>query len=340
MASIAEQAGPLPADDVVLSRRRAGRKSEQSRLTILVPVYNEQEAIPPFLAKLDSILDQLNFDWSILFINDGSQDATLNVLLDASRRDERIKTINFARNFGKEAALTAGLDTVDADAVIIMDVDLQDPPELISEFVKLWLEGYDVVYGVRTSRSTDGFLKRWTAEKFYALFNAISTLKIPANVGDYRLIDQRVVTVLRTVRERSRFMKGLFAWVGYPAAAVPFERPLRTAGRTKFGFRRLWNFALDGIFGFSALPLKAWTYCGLAVAMAAILYAFVIMFRTLIFGISVPGYASIMVVVLVLGAAQLISLGILGEYIARIVMESKQRPIYVIENIYGAKDDD
>jgi len=329
-------AAPAPESHAIIAAKRKALRPAKTdtHITILVPVYNEEEAITPFLNAVCPRLDAELCRYTITFINDGSQDNTLGLLLAAAKSNAQISVINLTRNFGKEAALTAGLDQCDADAVIVMDVDLQDPPQLISQFIAHWREGYDIVYGKRVARKTDSFLKRWTAKKFYQAFNSVSSVEIPDNVGDFRLIDRRVVEAMGTLKERNRFMKGLFAWVGYPAIAVPYERPRREAGATKFGFGRLWNFALDGIFGFSTFPLKAWTYFGLCVAFGAALYAGIIFIRTLVFGIDVPGYASLMIAVLAMSSAQLISLGIIGEYLARITLETKQRPNYLIENHY------
>lgn len=325
----------LDGQAIVAAKRKALRPSpKHTHIAILVPVFNEEEAIASFLAQTCPILDAEQCQYTITFINDGSRDNTLGQLLSAAQSNPNISVLNLTRNFGKEAALTAGLDNCDADAVIVMDVDLQDPPYLIKLFIESWRDGYDVVYGKRIARSTDSFLKRWTARKFYQIFNVVSSVEIPSNVGDFRLIDRRVVEAMRGLEERNRFMKGLFAWVGYPTVAVPYERPRREAGKTKFGFGRLWNFALDGIFGFSTFPLKAWTYFGLFVALCAIIYAGVIFVQTLIFGIDVPGYASLMIMVLGLSSAQLISLGIIGEYLARVTLEAKQRPNYLIEHHY------
>ncbi len=322
---------------VVLAQAR--RRPTRPHFTVIVPVFNEAESICPFLEAVRPVLAEVSeADWSILFVNDGSRDGTLQKIFDAMTTDPHVSVLNLARNFGKEAAITAGIDAVSADAAIIMDVDLQDPPALITDFVRHWREGYDVVYGARIERRADSFLKRITAAQFYALFNKVSTVPIPSNVGDYRLVDRRVMDALRQMRERNRFMKGLFAWVGYPSLAVPYERPMRPYGKTKFGFGKLWNFALDGIFGFSTLPLKAWTYCGLLVALLAIVYASFLTIRTIVFGVDVPGYASLMVVILLTSAAQLLSLGILGEYVARMTIEVKQRPNYIVENHYKSGD--
>ncbi len=312
-------------------------RPDQPTLTVIAPVYNEEDTITAFLEAMYPVLNQTQCDWSICFINDGSTDATLPLILNAAKRSHRIKVINFARNFGKEAALTAGVDQSDSDAVIIIDVDLQDPPDVILDFVAKWREGYDVVYGKRASRRDDTWLKRASAGSFYKLFNRISRTKIPENVGDFRLMDRRVVEAVKQLPERNRFMKGLFAWVGFPTASVSFHRAARTAGSTKFRFKNLWNFALDGLLSFSTMPLKAWTYLGGLLALAAGGYAAFIIVQTLIFGIDVPGYASLMVVLLTASAAQLLSLGIIGEYIARLTIEAKQRPIYILEGTYDRR---
>ncbi len=324
--------------DALVAARRAPRRPDHPRIEIIVPVFNEEDAIEPFLDQVRPVLDGLDADWTLIFVNDGSTDATLSLVMAQVEADPRISCINLARNFGKEAALTAGLDAAHGDIAVIMDVDLQDPPELIADFLAKWREGYDVVYGVRIARGTDTWLKRITSEHFYRVFNMISPVKIPANVGDYRLMDARVLNALRALPERNRFMKGLFAWVGFPSAGIAFERPERAAGTTKFRMRRLWNFALDGLFGFSTLPLKAWTYFGVLLALIAILYAGYIFLRTLIFGIDVPGYASLTVIILVAAGAQLISLGVIGEYIARLTIEAKQRPNYLVEHHYRADE--
>ena len=319
--------------DPMIAARKASRPARPT-LAVIAPVYNEAEAIPVFLEAMVPILNTLGCDWTIHFINDGSRDETLGLLIDAAKRSRRIEVTNLARNFGKEAALTAGLDLVDADAVIIIDVDLQDPPEILRDFMARWREGYDVVYGVRATRNDDTWLKRTTAGLFYRIFNRMSPTPIPANVGDFRLMDRRVVEAVRQLPERNRFMKGLFAWVGFPSTGIAFDRAPRAAGQTKFRFRSLWNFALDGLLSFSTLPLKAWTYVGALLAVTAVLYAGMILARTLVFGIDVPGYASLMVVLLTASAAQLLSLGIIGEYIARLTSGAKQRPIYLLEGHY------
>ncbi len=309
------------------------------KISITTPCYNEEGCIESFLDTIHPILARIKATFELIFINDGSYDQTLERLRAAATKDERIKIINLTRNFGKEAALTAGIDHADGDAIIVMDVDLQDPPELIESFVARWLEGYDIVYGQRHDRTADSPIKRLTANGFYRFFNGISGVPIPANVGDYRLIDRRVAEALKTLPERNRFMKGLFAWVGFSSTGVPFSRAKRSGGLTTFTYWKLWNFAIDGFVSFSTLPLRIWTYLGLIVAMMSMMYGAYIIVRTAIIGVDVPGYASVFVAVLFFGGLQLITLGVVGEYLSRLFTEVKQRPVYLVENIYGQEHD-
>jgi len=304
-------------------------------ISVVVPVYNEEESIDAFLGAITPELVRAGVRYEIIFVNDGSSDATLPILIDRATHLPHLKAVNLSRNFGKEAAMTAGLDQAQGDAVLLIDVDLQDPPELLGRFIEAWRAGYDVVYGLRESREADGKLKAMTAGLFYAAFNAIAATSIPTNVGDFRLIDRRVVHALSQMPERGRFMKGLFAWVGFPSMAIPYVRPARLLGQTKWNYWRLWNFALDGIVSFSSAPLRIWTYCGLAIAVGALVYAGFILVLALFFGIGVPGYASLIIVLLFSTAANLISLGMIGEYVSRLFVESKRRPIYLLEGIYA-----
>jgi glycosyltransferase involved in cell wall biosynthesis len=303
-------------------------------ISLIVPVYNEDEAIPLFLAEVDRRLLIPDARLELVFVNDGSKDGTLAQLLAAAAARADVTLVNLSRNFGKEAAMTAGLDHARGDAVVLMDVDLQDPPELVAVFVEKWREGYDIAYGLRESRRGETRLKTTTARMFYAWFNRISDTAIPANVGDFRLLDRRVVEALRRLPERGRFMKGLFAWVGFPSIAVPFERPARQAGETKWNYWRLWNFAIEGMVSFSTAPLKIWTYLGLSLAGVSILYAIFILLRVFLVGVDVPGYASLILILLFGTALNLISLGMIGEYIGRLFVETKQRPVYLVEGLY------
>ncbi|TAJ85489.1 MAG: glycosyltransferase [Reyranella sp.] len=303
-------------------------------LSLVIPVFDEEESIDLFLDTVIPLLERASLRFELVFVNDGSRDNTFARLFDRGRGDRRIRIVNLSRNFGKEAALTAGIDHAKGDILIPMDIDLQDPPDLIQPFIARWREGYDIVYGVRSARLTDTRAKRMSAGWFYRVFNSMSPVRIPPNVGDFRLVDRRAVEVLRQLPERNRFMKGLFAWVGFNSIGVPYERPQRAAGTTKFNFWRLWNFALDGVVSFSTAPLRAWFYVGVVIATIAVFYALFIVTRVLILGIDTPGYASLLIAVLLMGAIQLLSLGIIGEYLGRLFLEVKGRPIYVVEGVY------
>jgi glycosyltransferase involved in cell wall biosynthesis len=307
-------------------RRRA------NLLSLVVPLHNEEMAVAEFLARAVPALDSLGIDYEIIFVDDGSLDGSRALLRSLHEKHPRIRMVGLSRNFGKEAAMSAGFDYARGDVVVPIDADLQDPPELIRDFLARWEEGFDVVYGVRTDRSSDTAFKRISSSLFYRTFNLLAENPIPVNGGDYRLMDRRVVDVLRRLPERNRFMKGLFAWVGFKSAGVHYAREPRRSGKSKFGFLRLWRFALDGVTGFSTLPLRAWTFIGLTIALFAFLFGANIIIRTLVYGVEVPGYASMMVVILFLGSVQLITLGVIGEYISRLFVEGKQRPHYVVDD--------
>ena len=306
-------------------------------LSVVVPVKNEEDGILPFVRRVGPILDNVTADggWEILFVDDGSTDATLAAIVACNLSDARIRGISLSRNFGKEAALSAGLDHARGSAVIPMDVDMQDPPEVVPEMVAKWREGHEMVFGVRRCRDSDGWAKRITAGLYYRAHNIVSSDKIPENAGDFRLMDRKVVDVIRAMPERNRFMKGLFAWAGFRQAAVEYDRAERETGTTKYNYWKLWTLALDGITSASTVPLRIWSYIGAVVALFALGYAGFIAAETIVFGNRVPGYASIMTSVLFLGGVQLISLGVLGEYVGRILTETKQRPIYVIRDTIG-----
>ncbi len=275
--------------------------------------------------------------YELLFIDDGSTDGTLEKIRAANTADPNVRAISFSRNFGKEAALSAGLDHARGEAVVPLDVDLQDPPEVLKDMVAKWREGFEIVYGVRNDRQTDSFAKRLTADLYYRAHNWLSEDKIPEHAGDFRLLDRKVVDVIRAMPERNRFMKGMFAWAGFKQTSVSYARQPRTIGTTKFHSWKLWTFAIDGITSASTVPLRVWSYLGGVIAILSLIYALYVIVRTLIFGVQVPGYASMMVAVLFLGGLQLLSLGILGEYVGRILVETKQRPLYVVrEEIGGA----
>lgn len=309
-------------------------------LSLVMPVKDEEAAIGPCLARLIPVLeamaDPAARSFEILFVDDGSSDATLEMIRKANAADPRIRCISLSRNFGKEAALSAGLDAASGKAVVPLDVDLQDPPEALPRMVAKWRDGFDVVYGVRDNRETDSLPKRITADFYYRAHNWLSDDKIPEHAGDFRLLDRRVVDVIRQMPERNRFMKGLFAWAGFRQAAVSYHREERKVGETKFNYWKLWTLAIDGITSASTVPLRIWSYLGALVAIGALAFAVFIIVRTLITGIEVPGYASLMVAILFLGGLQLLSLGVLGEYVGRILTETKGRPLYVIRERIGS----
>jgi len=303
-------------------------------ISLICPCFNEEEVIEIFMKEINAVLNEINKSFEIIFINDGSYDHTLNALLAAKKNYKNVRIINLSRNFGKEAALTAGLDNAKGEVIIPIDVDLQDPPELIKDFIFQWENGYDVVLAKRADRSTDSFFKRLSAKLFYRFHNKISKVPIPENVGDYRLITRKVLTALQQLPESQRFMKGLFAWVGFKTITVKYTRDARRAGNTSFNGWKLWNLALEGITSFGTLPLRIWFYIGVIISFLGFIYGTLIILKTIFLGIDVPGYASTMTTILFLGGIQLIGIGVLGEYIGRIYMESKRRPTYIIEAEY------
>jgi glycosyltransferase involved in cell wall biosynthesis len=307
-------------------------------LSVIVPMYNESQGLDRLFDALVPILDGLDERYEIVCVDDGSGDDTLARLLAKRETVPNLVIGEFSRNFGKEAAMSAGLDLARGQAVVPIDADLQDPPDLIPRMLESWREGHDVVLARRADREADGPLKRFTAWAFYKTHNVLAEHPIPENVGDFRLMDRKVVDVVTRLPERRRFMKGLFAWAGFKTAVIDFDRPERAAGRSNWNYWRLWNFALEGITSFSSVPLRLWSYVGALVAVLSFLYATAIIARTLIFGADVPGYASLLTVMLFLGGLQLLSLGLLGEYIGRIYSEVKGRPLYVFRAIHRAKD--
>jgi glycosyltransferase involved in cell wall biosynthesis len=312
--------------------------AQRPLVSIVTPFYNEGEGVKHFYKVMAQTMEKLpDFDFEIVCVDDGSRDNTLEQLIAISKTDPRVIVLEFSRNFGKEPAMTAGIDATSGDCVIPIDADLQDPPALIAEMLKKWQDGAEVVLAKRVDRSTDSYAKRTTALMFYRLHNTLSGLQIPENVGDFRLMDRVVVDALKQLPERQRFMKGLFAWVGFKTATVEYVRDARLVGETKFSGWKLWNFAIEGITSFSLVPLKVWTYVGGIGALFAFCYAVFVVIKTLVFGIDVPGYASLLVVILFFGSLQLICLGVLGEYIGRIYFESKQRPLYLIRKRYSSK---
>ncbi len=307
-------------------------------ISIVTPFFNEQDATTAYYRGVcDALAKVQDCDFEIVCVDDGSKDDTLNRLIALSESDPRVQVIELSRNFGKEAALTAGLEAAQGDAVVPIDADLQDPPELIPAMIEAWRDGAEIVLARRVDRSSDSFLKRKTAALFYRVHNQLSAVQIPENVGDFRLMDRVVVDAVRQLPEQQRFMKGLFAWVGFKTVSLDYARKPRAAGTTKFSGIRLWNLALEGITSFSSIPLRVWSYVGLAFALVTMMYAGAILFATLVYGVVVPGYASLLVFILFFGSVQLISVGVLGEYIGRIYMETKSRPLFLVRRRYGTK---
>lgn len=304
------------------------------KLTLICPCYNEEDVIDIFIFKLIDIIEDIKLSYEIIIVNDGSKDNTLEKVKELKETFPCIKILNLSRNFGKEAALTAGLDKALGKAIIPIDVDFQDPPELIPKLILKWQEGYDIVLAKRIDRSNDQILKSLSAKYFYKVHNQISDVIIPENVGDFRLISRKVLKSLKKLPENQRFMKGIFAWVGYKTATVEYKREKRKAGNGNFNGWKLWNFAIDGITSFSTLPLRIWLYIGVFISVLSFIYGTIIVIKTLFFEIDVPGYASILTSILFLGGIQLVGIGVLGEYIGRIYLESKKRPTYIIESEY------
>lgn len=304
-------------------------------LSIVVPMYNEEEAMDGFFKRVQRVLQTVTPSYEIVCVNDGSRDLTLARLRQRAEQDERIKVVNLSRNFGKEIALSAGLDHATGEAVIPIDADLQDPPEVIPLMIAKWRAGAKLVLAKRRDRSSDSWLKRLTANGAYWLFSKLTHPRIPQNVGDFRLMDREVVNAIKRLPERSRFMKGLFAWIGYESETVEYDREARSAGETKWNYWKLWNFALDGITSFSSLPLRVWSYLGFGVSLFAMAYLGFTVAKTMIFGLDVPGYASLMSVILFFNGILLVGIGVIGEYLARIFTEVKARPLYIVSETIG-----
>jgi len=301
-------------------------------LSIVVPAYNEATILSAFHQRLGATLATLSIGSEIIYVNDGSTDDTIKVLHTLRTNDARVAIVDLSRNFGKEIALSAGLDYANGDAVVVIDADLQDPPELIPTLLEHWQEGYDIVYAKRVSRAGETWFKKFSAYLFYRVLRKISPLQIPMDTGDFRLLSRRTVEALKQLRETHRFMKGLFSWIGFPQIAVLYERDPRFGGKSKWNYWKLWNLAIEGITSFSIAPLKFSTYLGSMTALGAFVYALVIIYKTLVFGEPVPGYPSLMVVILFLGGIQLLTLGIIGEYLGRTFVETKQRPLYFVKD--------
>jgi glycosyltransferase involved in cell wall biosynthesis len=304
-------------------------------VSIVAPAYNEAKNLAAFVQAMTPVLDGLGEPWEIVFVDDGSRDDTLGLLLAARAADPRLKIVALARNFGKDVALSAGLAHARGRAVIPIDCDLQHPPERIPEMVAKWRAGADMVIGVRTRRDEEGLLRRTSARMYYGLMRRMTNVEIPPNAGDFRLLDRKIVDVINQMPERCRFMKGIFAWPGFQTETVEFQANVRAGGRTSWSLWKLWRFALDGLFSFSTVPLKLWTYLGGLCALGAFIYLMITLIEKIFFGISAPGYASLLIVVLFFNGLLLLSNGIQGEYIARIFEEVKGRPLFVVGNKWG-----
>lgn len=310
----------------------------RSSLTVVVPCYNESASLADFLSRLQQVLDGLpDFTHEIICIDDGSSDDTLAQLQWHAQRNPCITVVELSRNFGKENALTAGFDLADGDAVVPIDADLQHPPELIPDMIHLWRQGADMVLAKRKNRDDTGPVQRWLTSAFYRLHNRMAECHIPADVGDFRLMDRKVVASLRQLTERTRFMKGLYAWVGFKQVTLEFEVAPRSKGRSSFNSKKLWGLALDGIVSFSTLPLSLWVALGTFIAALSLFYGLWIIVSTLWFGVQVAGYASLLTAVLFLGGVQLIGIGVLGQYIGNTYKETKKRPIYLVRHMHRAR---
>lgn len=304
-------------------------------ISVVIPMHNEELGLDALFSRLLPCLARVTEDYEVVCVNDGSRDDTYAALQAHSAREPRIKLVNLSRNFGKEIALSAGLDYTSGAAVIPLDADLQDPPELIPALVEQWHKGYKVVLATRKSRPGDSWAKRKSAEYFYKAMNYVSTVKIPPNTGDFRLMDRVVVEAVKRMPERTRFMKGIFAWVGFSTTTIYFDRESRVAGTTTWNYWKLWKFALDGIFSFTSVPLRVWTYIGALISLFSLFWALFMLIKTLIFGNPVAGYPSLIIAVCFMGGMQLLSIGIIGEYVGRIYRESKHRPLYLVAHTQG-----
>jgi polyisoprenyl-phosphate glycosyltransferase len=329
----------LRTGDFTTSEHRLGPAAVPVELSVVIPVFNEGPNVVLLAERLVPVLDRVVSSWEIVFVDDGSRDETLKRIKELHEREPRVRAVSFSRNFGKEIAIAAGLDHAHGDAVVVMDADLQHPPEVIATFVEKWREGYKMVYAQRTDRVADGPLRRAFTRVFYRLFAAFGEMPLPDGAGDFRLLDRKAVEALRSLGERARFSKGLYAWIGFSQIGVPYKVEERAHGASKFNARKLFRFAFDGITSFSTLPLKLWTYIGVTISAIAMLTAVFFIVDTIVRGVDVPGYASLIVSVMFLSGVQLISLGVIGEYVGRIFAEVKRRPLYILGDQVGFDDD-
>ncbi|MFY9228229.1 MAG: glycosyltransferase family 2 protein [Candidatus Microsaccharimonas sp.] len=306
------------------------------KISILIPAYNEQAVLEKLFVRLTRLANDIkNYEFEFLFVNDGSKDNTLEIIKDYAEKDDRVAYVSFSRNFGKEIAMIAGFDHVTGDATVVIDADLQDPPELISQMIKFWEDGYDDVYAKRKSRQGESWFKKTTSKVYYRLLEQVSHVPIQKDTGDFRLLDRQAVEALKQFRESQRYTKGMFSWIGFNKKEILYDRDERVAGTTKWNYRKLTDFAIDGITSFTTAPLRISTYIGFIVSLIAFIYLVVLIVRTLLFGTDLGGYPSTMAVILFLGGVQLLSLGIIGEYIGRIFNETKQRPLYLVQEYHA-----
>ncbi|YCA43515.1 glycosyltransferase family 2 protein [Bacillus sp. JZ8] len=307
-------------------------------ISIIIPAYNEEDVLEQLYEKLTFVIEAIpNYDFELLFINDGSKDRTLEIIKEMRETDHRISYVDLSRNFGKEIGMMAGFDYAKGDAVIIIDADLQDPPELIPEMIKYWEQGYDDVFAKRRSRAGETWMKKWTAKTFYRVLQKITKIPVQENTGDFRLLDRRCIEALRTIRETQRYTKGMFSWIGYNKKEILFDRNPRAAGETKWNYKKLMDLAIEGITSFTTAPLRLSTYFGFTISLCAFIYMIFIIVKTLVVGEMVQGYPSLMTVMLFLGGIQLISLGIIGEYLGKIFTETKRRPLYFVDEYNNEK---
>ena len=307
-------------------------------ITVVVPAFNEAAGLERLLTRLRPVLEGLGFDWEIIFVDDGSNDGTRDKLKHLNANEPNVKGLVLSRNFGKENAMAAGLRYAKGDAVVVMDADLQHPPELIATFVTLWNEGYDIVYGQRLDRAADSLAHRWGARVYYAAFHKLTRTALPAGAGDFRLLDRKAVNAINTMGERARFTKGLYAWIGFRSRGVPFQVPARSAGKSRWRPRELLRFGIDGLASFTTIPLKVWSYVGLLISLFAFCYAMIFLIKTLIYGTDVPGFPTLVISVMFFAGVQLLSLGILGEYLGRVYEEVKGRPLFLVAEELGMED--
>lgn len=312
---------------------------KRKKISILIPAYNEQEVLRHLYERLGKLADTTpNYDFEFLFVNDGSRDRTLEIITSFAKKDHRIAYVNLSRNFGKEIAMAAGFDYATGDATVIIDADLQDPPELIPKMIKYWEDGYDDIYARRTSRAGESWLKKATSEAFYKILQKSTTIPIQRDTGDFRLLDKRCIEALRQFRETQRYTKGMFSWVGYKKKEILYDRDPRAAGETTWNYRKLFNFAIDGITSFTTAPLRFSSLMGIIISAIAFIYIIIIIIQTILFGPDQAGYPSMMAAILFLGGVQLLSIGIIGEYVGRIFNETKHRPLYFVEEYHEATE--